>query len=57
MSWEPPVVNLYGYALEFFSGLNIKLHTSISNTDELAMAFAIGEIYEKTSNFRTNEKY
>lgn len=38
-----PVVNLYGEALEFFSGLNLKIHLSISNTNVLSIAYAICE--------------
>ena len=43
-----PYVKLYAKALDLAESLNIiKIHISISHTDELAMAFALAEGGEK----------
>lgn len=40
-----PFVNLYGKAREFFSELGIKkIHLSISNTEDIVVAYAVGEM-------------
>lgn len=59
MSNGMPYVKLYAKALDLAESLNIiKIHISISHTDELAMAFALAEGGEKSENHNisSNEK-